>query len=238
MDAQHVKSQIKRIAKEFGLKYNATMFKYAWVPVRHEILSEYIGLCPDPVYQKYGKTGKQRAENIGRFVSSKDFQKCMKRYGGQALQKSEMRQNERLAGKIKDVSLRNELLGFYRKLRDVLGKAGFIALLTIPRNKKEKDWQLRFCLRHEWIHILLGINKIQFQKINRGYWAYDEGINEYMTAFIDGKLGILEKLKDREKYPIEKKYFSYAMKFRKLLRKKKSPEERIRAIFINNNLLK
>jgi hypothetical protein len=230
MTVRKAKSQIKKLAEEFDLKYNPNWFRHLWISVRHEILTEYIGTCPDPIYQKYGKTAEQRIKNIDKFVNSKDFQDCLKRYGGQVAQKSELKQEEKWIKQIKNEELKNELLKFHAKIKNQFGKANFLALLTIPRNKKEKEWQMRFCLRHEWIHILLDNNKIQFQEISKKYWPYDEGINEYMGTFLDGTLEKLEKFRDKENYPMEKKNWVYAIKLRELFKDKKIPRDRKKAI--------
>ncbi|MDP4039561.1 MAG: hypothetical protein Q8P57_03210 [Candidatus Pacearchaeota archaeon] len=230
MDVQKAKSHIKKLAEKFDLKYNPNWFKHLWISVRHEILTEYIGNCPDPIYQKYGKTAKQKIKNIDKFVNSKDFQNCLKRYGGQVSQKSELKQEEKWIKKIDNEELRNELLKFHEELKNQFGETDFLALLTIPRNEKEKEWQMRFCLRHEWIHILLDKNKIQFQEIAKKYWPYDEGINEYMGAYLDGTLNKFEKFRDKEDYPMEKKYWVYAIKLRELLKDKKTSEERKKAL--------
>jgi len=221
---------MKKLAEEFDLEYNSDWFEHLWISVRYEILTEYIRTCPDPIYQKYGKTAEQRIKNIGKFVNSKDFKDCLKRYGGQVAQKSELKQEEKWIKQIKDKNLRNELLKFHEKLKKQFGKTDFLALLTIPRNKKEKEWQTRFCLRHEWIHILLDKNKIQFREIAKRYWLYDKGINEYMGAYLDGTLDKLEKFRDKEEYPMEKKYWVYAIKLRELLKDKKTPKERDKAL--------
>lgn len=230
MNAQKAKSQIKKLAEEFDLKYNPNWFKHLWISVRHEILTEYIENCPDPIYQKYGKNPEQRIKNIDKFVNSKDFQDCLKRYGGQVSQKSELNQEEKWIKKIANEELRKELLKFHGKLKNQFGETDFLALLTIPRNEKEKEWQIRFCLRHEWIHIFLDKNKIQFQEIAKKYLPYDEGINEYMGAYLDGTLDKLEKFRDKEDYPMEKKYWVYAIKLRELLKDKKTPKERKKAL--------
>lgn len=235
MVTNQVKSQIKSLAKEFDLKYNGNWFNVMWISVRHEILTEYIGTCPDQIYQKYGKTTTQRIKNIDKFINSKDFKNCLKRYGGQVAQKSELKEEEKWIKQIKDGKLRNELLKFYEKLRNQFGKSDFLALLTFPKNKKEKEWQLKFCLRHEWIHILLDKNKIQFQEIAKKYWPYDEGINEYMGSYLDGTLDKLEKFRDKENYPMEKKNWIYAIKFRKLLRGAGTPMQRKKVLI---NLIK
>jgi hypothetical protein len=239
MNVQKAKSHIKKLAEEFDLKYDPNWFKHLWISVRHEILTEYIGNCPDPIYQKYGKNHEQRIKNIDKFVNSKDFRDCLKRYGGQVSQKSELKQEEKWIRKINNKELRNELLKFHAKLKNQFGETDFLALLTTPRNEKEKEWQMRFCLRHEWIHILLDKNRIQFQEIAKKYWPYDEGINEYMGAYLDGTLGNLERFRDKENYPMEKKYWVYAIKLRELLKNKKTPKERKKALlYLISNLKK
>ena len=170
--------------------------------------------------------------NIDKFVNSKDFKNCLKRYGGQISQKSELKQEEKWIKQIKDKKLKKELLKFHKKLKKQFGEANFLALLTIPKNKKEEGWLMKFCLRHEWIHILLKKNKIKFQEISKKCWPYDEGINEYMGTYLDKKLDKLEKFRDKENYPLEKKNWIYAIKLRKLFKNKKIPKER-KEVIIN-----
>lgn len=227
MTIPQIKSQLKKLAEDFDLKYNAEWFSHIWISTRLEILSEYIGDCPDPIYVKYGKTPNQKIANINKFVSSKDFRDCLKRYGGQVASKSELNQELNWAKKIPNEELKREVSAFYKKLAVKLHKTSHIALLTIPKSKHEEYWQLKFILRHEWIHILLSKNKIDFQKAkSKAYWPYDEGINEYMGAYLDKTLTKLEKFRDKEKYPMEKKNWIYALKFRNLLKNCKTPKER------------
>ena len=224
-----IKDQIKKLSKEFDLKYNPSWFKRSWISVRHEILTEYIGMSSDPIYQKYGKTAEQRIKNINKFVNSKDFKNCLKRYGGQVAKKKDLNKEEKLIEQIKDEKLKKELLEFQEKIRRQFERTDYLALLTIPRNNKEKKEQISI-LRHEWIHILLHENKINFQSIYKKLWTYDEGINEYLGAYLDKTLNNLEKFKDKENYPTEKKYWVYAIKFRELLKGKNTPKERKKTI--------
>ena len=227
---QKIKYQIKKLAQDFDLKYHSDWFRYVWVPVRYEILIEYIGICPDTIYNKYGKNPEQRIKNICKFVGSKDFLVCLKRYGWQVIEKKELVQQGKSARQIMDRELRSELLSFYRILKGKFGD-GFLALLTIPRNKKEKELQLISILRHEWIHILLYANKVIFQKIDKKCWVYDEGINEFMGAYLDGTLNKLEKFRDKENYPMEKKNLIYAIKLRESFKDKNTSSERRKVIF-------
>ncbi|GBE19614.1 hypothetical protein BMS3Abin17_00338 [archaeon BMS3Abin17] len=230
MSPLQIKSQIKKIAEEFNLKYNSEWFDYIWISSRQEILTEFIGDCPDPIYIKYGKTLNKRIENIDKFVKSLDFKKCLKRVGGQVTSRKNLKKEIKLYNKIENKKLRNELLKFHSKIGEKLKKTEYLALITKTKIPKWEKWIMKHCLRHEWIHILLEKNKIKFQKINKKYWPYDEGINEYIGAFLDEKLGDLEKFRDKENYSMEKKYWVYAIKFRELLEDKKTPKERKKTI--------
>ena len=94
MKINQIKSQIRKIAKEFDLKYKAEWFNVMWISKRQEILTEYIGDCPDPIYNKYGKTAEQRIKNLDKFVNSKDFLNCLKRFGGQVAEKRTLKKEE------------------------------------------------------------------------------------------------------------------------------------------------
>jgi len=238
MTISKVKAQLKKISKDFALKFDKEWFKHLWISNRLEILTEYLGTCPDPIYQKYGKNPNERIRNLDKFVDSRDFKECLKRYGGQVAHRSELKQEEKWIKQINNKKIRKELLEFHAKLKKSFGKAKFLALVTKPRNEKERKWQLSYCIREEWIHILLDINKIKFQDIKKKYWPYDEGIATYFAFYLENKLNRLEKFRDKEKYPMEKEYYIYAIKFRQLFKNKKSPEDRKKALIKLLNSLK
>jgi hypothetical protein len=56
-----------------------------------------------------------------------------------------------------------------------------------------------------------------------------------MVTYLDGTLNKLEKFRDKEKYPYEKKYWIYAIKFRSLLKNAKTSKEKKKEIL---NLMK
>ena len=223
---KNVKSQIKKIARDFNLKFESEWFQYMWIPIKQEILTEYIGDCPDPAYKKYGKSPKERIKNIDKFVNSKDFKKCLKRFGGQVADKKDWKQEKNWINQIKNDKIRKELLKLHYRIKKKFAKTNKLALLSIPHNQKQKEWQLKNCLRHEWIHILLEQNKISFQKLNKKHWKYDEGLVTYLEFFADRKLKNLEKMRDKEDYPMEKQYYVYGIRFRGILENKKTPKER------------
>lgn len=230
MKINKIKKQIKNIAKDFGLKYDLKWFEYMWISKRQEILIEFVGTCPDPIYNKYGKTPNQRIKNINKFVKSKDFLKCIKRFGGQVAEKKTLKEEEKMYRKISNKKIKKELLRIHFKIKDKLKETNQIALLTKTNIKKEKEWIEKDILRHEWLHILLCKNKINFQKINKKYWKYDEGLVEYLGSYIDKNLSKLEKFRDKENYPMEKQNWIYAIKLRGLLKNTLTSGERKRKI--------
>ncbi|MBU3923461.1 MAG: hypothetical protein KJ592_00935, partial [Nanoarchaeota archaeon] len=64
------------------------------------------------------------------------------------------------------------------------------------------------------------------------FWKYDEGLATFMDYYSCNRLGWLENMKNKTKYPSARLYYTYAIKFRDLLRDKKNPKERNR-VFID-----
>ncbi len=223
-----VKKQIEKIARDFNLKYDPEWFNFIWISIRHEILTEYIGGCWDYIYKKYGKTTKDRAKNINKFVNSNDFKKCLKRYGGQVLDLKGIKEDIKIIRLIENIKLRKELLDFYDKILSRLKDKNLkkTASITKPRNEKEKKWQIEYCLREEWLHNLMEHNRLHYQDKKKKYWVYDEGIATYFVYYLDKKLKQLEKDRDKEKLSEEKKYYIYAIKFRELLKNAKTSKEK------------
>lgn len=233
-----VKNQIEKIAKDFNLKYKSEWFDFMWISIRYEILTEYIGGCWDSIYKKYGKTTKQRAKNIDKFVNSGDFQKCLKRYGGQIFDLKSIKEDIKIVNLIENKKLRNELVKFYDSCLKKLKNNGLkkMSAITKPRNEKEKKWQIEYCLREEWLHNLMKYNCICYQNKNKNYWVYDEGIATFFAYYLDKKLNQLEKARDKEKLLDEKKYYTYAIKFRELFKTAKTAKEReliLRTVYKN-----
>jgi hypothetical protein len=221
-----IKTQLRKLAKDFNLKYDSDWFAVIWIDKREEILNQFLSECEDPIYQKYGTTIKKRISNLQKFVDSKDYQDCIKRYGGSVTSKKEIKEFEKLVKQLPESSTKKYLLKYCSRTLKQLGKKDFTAFLTKTNIKSEKEDLIKRILRHEWIHRLLFSNRIHFAKIKNSYWKYDEGLNEYLGSYIDGTLNKLEKSRDKENYPYEKQYWVYAIKFRKLFEGKETPKER------------
>lgn len=221
-----IKSQLKHLASEFNLEYNPNWFNYDWISKKQEILDEFLSDCPDPLYNKYGKTVPQRIKNLDKFVNSRDFKSCLKRFGGQVCTKKGLKDNKEILKKISNQEVKKELKKLIKTANKYLKNSDSVALLTKTLIKKEQEWLMKYILRHEWIHILLYKNSIQFKKKGIKYYPYDEGLNQYLAAFADNNLKKLEVFRDEEDYSVEKKGWIYAIKFRNWLKDSKTPEER------------
>ena len=220
-----MKNQIKNLAKDFDLKFNPSWFNVMWISKRNAIYLQYVGMCFDPIYTRFGKTIEKRIENIRKFESSKEFEKIKHQFGGQAITNEEVMKGIKDCKKIKDSKLRIELLSLHKNIKSNL-KEDNLALLTETNSKKHKEILLNSILVHEWIHLLLMKNRVYFKSISEKYWKYDEGLVTYLENYISKKLNYLESIKKKTKYPSQKIYFIYAIKFRELLKDKQIPKER------------
>jgi len=224
-----IKSQLRKLAKEFNLKYDENWFNVIWISKRHSRYLEYVGMCFDPIYTKFGRTIEKRIENIEKFELSKEFKKIKHEYGGQAITKKEVLKGIQDCKKINEPELRKELLKLHRKIKSQLIEDN-LALLTKTNNKKQKETLLNSILIHEWIHLLLMKNKIYFKDISERYWRYDEGLVTYCEYHIKKRLSYLESIKKKVKYPSQKVYYAYAIKFRRLFQNANTPKERKQVI--------
>ncbi len=158
-----IKKQIRQLANEFDLEYNSRWFNYLWITKKEEILTEYILGCPDPVYNKYGFSVSERTKNLHKFVKSKIFKSLLKRYGGSVISNKESNKIKSLTDSLKNIKEKQELLNLAKRIENRTNKGLYIALLTRTNNKKEYEFILKTILLHEWIHILLNKNYINFR---------------------------------------------------------------------------
>ncbi len=231
MKVNQVKAQLKKLAKEFDLKYNAEWFKHIFVSKRENIFIEYIWMCPDPIYNKYGKNSLERAKNIEKLINSKEFGELTNRYGGQVIREKSF--NKFFLKRVKNIEnekIKKEFLKIYKKIKNTLRNQIEIAVLTKSNIKKEKEFVMGIILLHEWIHVLLVRNNIDFRKSDGKYWQYNEGLVTFCQEFVENNLDELELKAKEITYPMEHQYYVYAIKFRELLKKTNIPKERKKII--------
>jgi hypothetical protein len=218
-----MKNKLKKLAEEFDLKFYKNWFKHIWISKKENIFLEYIWMCPDPIYNKYGTDPYVRAKNIENFLSSEDFKKCLPRYGGQVIDKKNFKRYF-LAWitKIENLEIMKAYKDIYNKINKSLTNCQKIAILTKSNKKNETEDLKSSVLLHEWIHVLLEENNLRIRD-----WKHNEGLVTYLESFSEEKLKELEKkVIFWKKYNFQKQYYIYAIKFRELLKNVPEPKRR------------
>ena len=65
-----IKTELLHLSKEFNLKYNPNWFKYILIAKEDNVLLEYLGMCPDPIYNKFGTNLSLRLKSLRKFKES------------------------------------------------------------------------------------------------------------------------------------------------------------------------
>jgi hypothetical protein len=214
--------KLKKLANDFGFKFNVEKFNVVFIPKEDIILYLYLVGCPEKEYSKYGKTHIQRIKNIERFLQSKEFRILKRKYAGTIIEKNAL-QKIKLT-KIKNLKIRSKATKLVNELRRKESRA---ALLPTIKNKKERKFLLNVVLFHEWIHTLLLENGIYFQRKTFGKWYLDEGLVSYMQLFSEkGKSDFNNKASNYKNPNVRKGFLIW----NKLLKERSTPKERHNAI--------
>jgi hypothetical protein len=217
-------SKLKKLAKEFDLNFNKKWFKHIWISKKENIMLEFMWMCPDPIYKKYGATPLERAKQIENFLTSTDFeQELLHRFGGQVINKKTFTKYfSKWISEIENLEIKKDYQSLYKKIFSALGNSSRIAILTKSKKENEIKKLKSFVLFHEWIHVLVNENNLKPKN-----WKYNEGLVTYFQEFTEGNLDDLEKGIEKWKhYNFQKQYFIYAIKFRELLKEMIIPSER------------
>ena len=183
-------------------------------------------MCPCPEYKKFGKTLKEREINFDNFLDSKELEKLMTGLAGCVVKKDKI---ANYLKKVKSKKGKKILKKIYKKLKPIKYGNTILGKTFTESGKKA----IERVLLHEWIHVLLSYNKIDFQHIRKKLWILDEGLTTYIeTSFSSKRFDISKILEKRlEKCSAGFKiYGTNALKFNKLLKDKNTPKERNNAI--------
>lgn len=225
-----IRENIKKLAKEFNLNYKKELYKVTFLTKKEFAILQFLIGCPDPIYTKFGGTTGKRIKNINEFLNSKDFIKLSNKCGGNVVNIKTFQKN---IEKIKDNRIKKKSERILKKLKSESSSG--VVTLTTPRTEREKKFILKTILFHEWIHVLLMSNKIYFQDIKPGYWKLDEGLTTYLQISFEKKSSDISKIikKKMKKSLRDSLYIIYAknaLKFNKILKNKRDPNERKKAI--------
>ncbi len=224
---------IKKLAKNFDLKYNPKAFSYIILTKEDIVLRNFLGGCPEPDYNKFGKK-KKRFENILLFIKSNEFKSHKKKPQGCVVDKKGILQELRLIKKINDNYLRKKLIALYTKILNNIQKE--MILISRSTNNKEKELFL-YILSHELVHQLLNSNNLSFQLIKKNSWKWNEGICVYMDHFIKNRHKLFASKPKKTKNKMWNIYSEYAHRWHKLLKNTKSAQQRKKILLKKYNQL-
>jgi len=159
---------------------------------------------------------------LDKFVQSKGFKDVSKELSGSIIKKKSL--NTALIRKIEDNRTRKEYEQFYKMVNKAPGEV--VVILTKPSNNRERK-KVNDFLIHEYIHLLLIQNNIEFKNIGAEQWVLDEGLVIFMEYYIHGDSRKIMQAKSEDKYTSI--CLDYAKKWAKILNNKK-PKERKRII--------
>lgn len=208
-----VLDELKKVSQKIKLDFNKEWFKLVWITKEQEILTEYLGGCPESVYEKYGHKISERVKNLDKFYNSKGYSECKIRYGGQVISKKSFSEFRNFISLTDNEKIKKILLDFCHRVEKNIGKADRIAVLTETNIKTEKDNLVNSILRHEWVHVLLDENDMHSNN-----WKYNEGLVTYFEFYMNKKLEMLDEYAKKEKMDFEKEYFMNGILFRNLLK--------------------
>lgn len=203
---------IKKLSLELNLKFNPKDYSYKKITPRQYLLGIFLGGCSDPDYIKIGgKTKIERAKNIEKFTKSDLYKKQLKGRGGTVLTIKEIIKQKSNIKYIQNKKIKNELINYNNKLEKTIKRKYLVIIID---NQS---------LIHEFIHILLNVNRLDFSRV-RNNWGINEGLVTYLEYYIQNKR--LLPPKDS----MNKIYYDNAIKWKELLKKAKTPQEKNKII--------
>ncbi len=217
--------KIKGKADYLGLKFDPRIFVVNLVTQREVNIINY--LAGSPLYNKFGKSGVQRAKNFDRFylkwinINSK----------GVVANKGYLLGYIKL---VKNPKHKRMLEGMIKKLKS--NTMGYAPVVKASKSISPGSLDVLF---HEWIHTLLVYNKLGFHDTRNKRGKYNEGLAIFIEYYLGNYYGRdvgflkeeLELTKKRGSKTSFDKVLKYADIFVKLVEPLKGPRERRAALF-------
>ncbi len=217
----NVKLKLKKLAKEFDLKFDTKYsYKYLVCPAREITIRNFLCGCPDPLYISHGnKLKRNRPKVLKKFLLSKDGKNDIKGPHGCVISKGDLKDEIGIVDKIEDRALRKETKKLYNRIKKKMGKSKRLTLIWKPK-KKEKNI-FNEILLHEFIHELMNENRLRPKS-----WKWNEGLVTYLTNFLLGSLKRFEKKALVGKDKMWSIYARYTYKWAKLFKGIEDPKQR------------
>jgi hypothetical protein len=216
----HIEKRLKNIAKNYNLKFNFEL-RYLEMEIREIIIKNFIGDCPDPVYEKYRKKNNGNlTKSLVDYLSSKDYEDESKIPQACVAIKKELGIELKKIDEIGDINLKQETKDIYSKIQEGIKNK---ERLTLVWKNRDKNWdnQRNEIILHEFVHELLEHNGIRPKD-----WKWNEGLVTYITKNELNKLYEIKKVSNWRYSGMWNIYVEYANKWKKTLERIDNPEQR------------
>lgn len=219
----NIKSLLKRVAKEFDLKFEPKgKFNFLVLTKREIIIRNFLGGCPDPLYTKYGNRGKKGIErNLIKFLGTEDYKKYLDKTHACVISQKELKREIKFIPGIFDIRLRDEVERLYYKIKGKMGDSERLTLIWEFSRNKEKNQHRKEVILHEFVHELMENNGIRPKS-----WEWNEGLITYIANFAQGRHKQFESLLPQGKSKMWNIYARYAHEWARLFKDAKNPTER------------
>lgn len=220
MDARR---PLKQVAKEFDLKFNQkSKFKFLVLTKREIIICNFLAGSPDPIYVKYGNKNKKKiSANLIKYLQTEDYKKDANNPQACIISQKGLERQIKFVSRISDKKIRKEAEVFYNKIKKKIGKAKRLTLIWKPSKEEEKNQQREEIVLHEFVHELIGDNKIRPKS-----WEWNEGLVTYITNFATNKHKKFEDSPPLGTSKMWNTYARYTHRWAKLLKNVKNSKER------------
>ena len=218
-----VKQLIKKVAKEFDLKFDQkNKFKFLVLTTREIIIRNFLGCCPDPLYVKYGNKEKSKiGVNLINYLQTEDYKKEVNEPLGCVISQRELKEELKLIPQIRNKKNKKEAEIIYNKIKKKIGQSRRLTLIWKSSKKEEKSQQRKEIILHEFVHELMEDNKIRPKS-----WKWNEGLVTYVTYFFLNKHKKFEDYLPLGTSKMENIYALYTHRWAKLLKDIKNSKRR------------
>lgn len=222
-----VKQPLKKVAKEFDLKFEQkNKFKSLVLTKREIIIRNFLGGYPGSVYAKYGNKEKNKiGVNLTNFLQAENYKKEIGKPHACIISQKELKEDLKFVPKIPDKKIRKEVENLYNKIKKKIDKAKRLTLIWKLSTKEEKSQQRKEIVLHEFVHELMEDNKIEPKS-----WKWNEGLITYITHFVLNKHKKFEKAPPLEENKMWNICARYTHRWAKLLKNVKNSKERKKII--------
>lgn len=165
--------KVKKIAKDYGLKFDKRMFRANVIDKKDYWLLMFLEGAPVPWIKEFNNVKAKTSKEFIKFLSHKDYKKFNKFMTGCVVSRKNLLKSLK---KIPNKEIRIKYINLAKSLKSF---RDWSIIIAKPTNKIEK-MTAEYTLCHEFLHALLFLNKIMIQNIKESYQIFDENLVTYL----------------------------------------------------------